>query len=340
MCRREKEGNDFMFAVLIAIQASTFVFDGGSNAEFVSAVANHCRRGAMICVEEPLLGRVSVKWPTDFQGKSLTFEAGIKFQNEAAAAALGFTAFSVKAVSLRPAAMPWYRFPVLAKGRYGEIVFPTSPDLAKVQNGQVMTRQSDDRYFVPAHLSMIGLQKPVSVHRFLRMTPISFSDATYAEQDFIQLVATVIGAKVTESDSGIFLDVDIDVFRSQMIARFERDAATAKSKLSNAKAQFQAEAMRIAPVANLRTMVDRENYLDVFALPINSQAQKLALAYAQLYMKEALKGRNGDTLADPTIAELMRTQGNFDRALRVVLKTTGSIEAMVMYGKDAGGVGF
>lgn len=327
-------------AILIAIQAPPFVFEGGSVDSFVRLASSYTHLPFAMMVDAKDLPKVDEKWPLDASGKPLSWDLGLKTQMGKVGDKLGHTNVLGESVSSRPKPLPWYRFSSTWIGRNPAAEYPDDSNLVSMADGKVTTRSSKSSYYLPAYLTFLKTTKRVTAHRFLQMTPLAFSDSIQSESSFIDAVCAAIGGKKVENDSSIFIDVDTKVFREQMIERFLRDARTTKSKLALAKAEFQAEAMKIVPDQNLRSMIDKENYLDAWALPVGSEANKKALNYAKAYVAEAAKTEGRDPLASPALAEKIQSQGNFSRAFRVVLITTGKVDCMIMYGSDAGGVGF
>jgi len=319
--------------------AAPFEFKGGSLLELAGAASAYFATPSIIAVERSDVEKLYLKWPTNAKGEELPLESGNEIQLKLVANHIESSFANRGGVhAFRRKAMPWHRFQAMYQGRDPLQTFRLSGELIGVEKGIVTLSPKAGVYFSPTFLPLYPFVKPVSSHKFFENYPIVYSKGVIAECDFLESLAESIGARVVESERSVFLDVDIEKIRSQLIEKFRSDGASSKSALAKAKSDFQVEAMKIVPDGQLRDMLEKENYNDVVSMAMVSKVNQYARRYVELYLNEAQKP-NGDPLARKEIAEMARQNGNFNRPFKILLESRGKVEVFVLYGDSGGGVG-
>jgi hypothetical protein len=329
-----------VLSVLFLAVGPAFDFKGGSIADIVQALSAHFATPIAYGAAEPKSGRVSVPWPVAPSGVPLDEKAGLVFQATEIASGQHMALNVERALVFRPIVLPWHLFTSNYGGRVPTLVFPEDPDLVVVADGKVSVKSLQGRYFLPQYLPFKKFGKHVHAHKFLGRYPVAFSNATLELRDFVDALAFAVGGKVVESDEALFIDVDLDVLRSQLVEFYKQLYATSKSRVLKAKAVFQMEASRIVPGEKLRDMVDKQGHSASFEVPLDSAAHRAGVEYTRIYLEEAAKTEERDPNVLTTVAQYIREQGNLRRPFRATFNTNGKVGAMVMFGEENGGISF
>lgn len=326
--------------ILAAITASPFSFEGGSVQQFVNSASKHLNQPIVALAVDTKVSKVRLNWPVNKNGKSYSEEKGLEVHRKGITDHYSSTSLVDGVMAMSPTILPWYRFSHFHEGRNLALTYQDDFDIIEVKNGQVRLLPTKDRYLMPAYLPFKKFSKKVICHKFLLSSPIVVSEGSLSELSFLSALSFAMGGTLEEREDSFFIDVNLKSLRSKLVALFVDKKNKSTTKLERARHEFQAEAMKIVPESKLRDMVEKDNSVLVFKLPLNSRANIAARAYTRLYIAEVAKSANRDPRAIPQIAELITNRGNFNRAFRCSITTTGRVEAMIMFGADAGGVAY